>query len=227
MQPYLFPYIGYYQMIGAVDKFVVYDDVSFIKRGWINRNNILLNGERHLFTVPRINGGFGSLICENVVDDAAHWRPKFLRTIEHAYKKAPQYSLVFPLIHEIVANGPIEIGKLATNSLTMVADYIGLKTEIKESSIDYNNRHLKGEDRVLDICKLEGVDTYINSIGGIGLYSKERFKKEGIDLYFIKSLNVTYPQYDNEFVPSLSIIDVLMFNRQDEIAGLIEQYELI
>ena len=227
MQPYLFPYIGYFQLIGAVDKFVVYDDVDFISRGWINRNNILLHGERHRFTVPRANAKFHTLICDTLVNDNTHWRRKLLSMIEQSYRKAPQFSTAFPLIHEIISNGPVDIAGLAVRSLTHVSDYIGIKTEIKESSVDYNNRHLKGQDRVLDICIQEGATTYINTIGGMELYSKETFREKGIELHFIKSLDVTYRQFKNDFVPSLSIIDVLMFNRQDEIAGMLGQYELI
>lgn len=227
MQPYLFPYIGYFQLIGAVDKFVAYDDVTFIKQGWINRNNILLNGQRYLFTVPLVNASSNTLICDTLVSDKAGWRPKFLKTIEQAYKKAPQYPAVFPLIQDVVLNGPTEISKLAVRSLSLIADFIGLTTEIKDSSENYANRHLSAQDRVLDICKQEGAGVYINPIGGMELYSKEKFREEGLDLHFIKSLDVTYTQYNSHFVPGLSIIDVLMFNRQDEIAGMLGQYELI
>lgn len=227
MQPYLFPYIGYFQLVNAVEKFIAYDDVTFIKQGWINRNNILLNGKPFLFTVPLVNVSSHTLIRDTQICEKVNWRPKFLKTIEQAYKKAPQYSSAFPLIQEVVCNGPQEIVGLAVKSLNLISSYIGIDTEIKESAIDYNNQHLHAQERVLDICRQEKASEYVNPIGGIELYSKETFKGEGIDLYFIKSNEVQYPQFNDHFVSRLSIIDVLMFNTPDQIAGMLNQFELV
>jgi hypothetical protein len=227
MQPYIFPYIGYFQLINAVDKFVIYDDVTFIKQGWINRNSILLNGERHLFTVPLINVSSNIRICDTLIYDQKTWRAKFLKTIDQAYKKAPHFPSVYELVSEIVTTSSANMAALAFRSVKLILEYIGINTELKESSIDYGNRNLSAQERVIDICKREGANTYINSIGGMEIYSKNKFRDHGIDLHFIKTLDVTYRQYNGHFTPQLSIIDVLMFNNREEIAALLGQYELI
>jgi hypothetical protein len=227
MQPYLFPYIGYFQLIHAADKFVVYDDVTFIKQGWINRNNILLNGQKYLFTVPLVNASSNTLICDTQVSKLDIWGAKFLKTIEQAYRKAPHYAEVYPLLAEIVVPGRDNISTLITNSLRKISAYIGITTEIAETSRHYGNSELKAQERVLDICRKEGADSYVNPIGGIELYSKDRFREEGMDLYFIKTGVVQYAQFKEPFTPWLSIIDVLMFNRPEEALQLVRQYELV
>jgi hypothetical protein len=227
MQPYLFPYIGYFQLIYAVDKFVAYDDVAFIKQGWINRNNILLNNNRFLFTIPLVNASSYALICDTQVNYKMNWQPKFLKTIEQAYKKAPQFEAVYPLIVKIINKEHTYVSELAADSLIEVSNYLGISTAIQPSSKNYGNNDLKGQERVIDICKREGADHYINPIGGTELYSKEDFESNGIKLDFVKTLDITYPQFKDPFVPWLSIIDVLMFNSVEQTINLINRYELV
>ena len=86
---------------------------------------------------------------------------------------------------------------------------------------------LKGEDKVIDICRQLKANCYINAIGGQELYSKEMFAENGLILNFIKSKPMVYTQFKNQFVPSLSIIDVMMFNSPTEISMMLDNYELI
>jgi hypothetical protein len=227
MQPYLFPYIGYFQLINAVDKFVAYDDVTFIKQGWINRNNILVNGHPFLFTVPVKNISSYSLILETEVANEIDWRTKTLKTIEYSYRKSPYYHRVFQIIENTLASDDKYISRVAVNSIKAVASYLELHTEVKDSSTSYLNNTLNSQERVLDICKQELASQYINPIGGRELYSKNIFKARGIDLSFIKSKPIRYKQHRNDFIPNLSIIDVLMFNSPQEIKAMLQQYELI
>lgn len=227
MQPYIFPYIGYFQLINAVDKFIIYDDVNFINKGWINRNNILVGGQAHLFTIPLKDASQNKLINEVglLIDES--WRKKFLKTIQQSYQKAPNYQKVCVLIEEIVNLKSESIGELTLEALRKVCNYLDITTEIIPSSSIYNNKELKGPDRILDICKKEGASSYINPIGGIELYDKQQFADEGISLHFIKSKPVSYPQFKNAFVPWLSIIDIMMFNDVNEVGTLLKEYELI
>lgn len=229
MQPYLFPYFGYYQLIHSVDKFVVYDDVNFIKQGWINRNSILINGKPFLFTVPLKNQSSFLKINETLINENlfGSWAKKFLRSIEQNYRNAPFYNDIFPMITSIIEAKDLHISSLAVGSLKKVSDYIGIETVFEDSSSVYNNGHLSSQERVLDICRLENATHYINPIGGVDLYSKEDFSAKGIQLNFIQSSPIIYNQFNDPFVSHLSIIDMLMFNEKADIKKYINNYELI
>ncbi|MEO6721259.1 MAG: WbqC family protein [Ferruginibacter sp.] len=227
MQPYIFPYLGYFQLINAVNKFVIYDDVNFIKKGWINRNNILLNAQRDLFTIPLENVSQNRLINETHISREVKWKTKLLKSLELAYKKAPRYSEVSPIILETIVAEHTSISNMATMSIKAVLKYLDVSTEVVSTSSQYGNSMLKGQDRILDICKKEDADHYINLSGGMEIYSRDIFKKNGIALSFIKSLPICYKQFNNEFVSSLSIIDLLMFNPKDEVTFMLNQYELL
>lgn len=226
MQPYLFPYIGYYQLLNAADKFVFLDDVAFINRGWINRNNMLVNGRSNLFTVPLQNASQNKRINEIEVTDG-NWRGKLLRTIEMAYKKAPQFDKVFPIINDVFSSTERSIAALARQSIYHVIAYLGLSKEIVDSSNIYRNETLKGEARIINISKLENATHYINPIGGTELYDVKHFAEENIQLQFLKTRNFAYKQMNNEFVPHLSMIDVLMFNQRGTVREYLGQYDLI
>jgi WbqC-like protein family len=227
MQPYLFPYIGYFQLINAVDKFVVYDDVAFIKQGWINRNNILVNSHSFLFTVPVKNISSYSLILDTEVANGIDWQTKLLKTIKYSYQKAPYYQKVFQIIENVFTSDNQYISRVAINSIKEVIKYLEISTELQDSSTSYKNNTLSAQARVLDICQQELASQYINPIGGIELYSKNAFRNQGIELSFIDSKPIRYKQVKNNFIPNLSIIDILMFNSPEEVKAKLQQYELI
>jgi hypothetical protein len=227
MQPYFFPYIGYYQLISFVDKFVIYDDVNFINRGWINRNNLLINKRALLISIALKDSSQNKLIRDISIADDRNWRAKFLKTIEQAYKKAEHFNETFCILERVINEHVENISQLAYNSLRCVIDYLGLPSEIIRTSAIYNNSNLKAQERILDICKQENADHYINPIGGKEIYSKELFERTGVKLNFIKAKSVVYKQFDNEFIPNLSMIDVLMFNSKDEIKEMLNLYELV
>jgi len=216
MQPYIFPYIGYYQLIQSVDKFLAYDDVAFIKRGWINRNKIIVNAEEYLFSIPLKNASHNRKINEHYVsEDYEKWKMTFLKTIHTSYSKSKYFDEI-NLIIENTLNSSNNISDISIASLQNVCYYLEIKTSIDRSS-NINNITSNKAQRLMDICKAIGSDTYINSIGGQVLYSKDQFKNENIDLYF---LNCKKP------MNYISIIDVLMNNGKDTI-NLLNEYELI
>lgn len=229
MQPYLFPYVGYFQLLKSCDKFVFYDDVNYIKGGWINRNRILANGKEHLFAVPLSNISSFQLINKTEINEKqyASWYSKFLRTVEQNYKKAPYFNETFALITEVFERQHDYISELATNSIIAIATYLQLPVGLVKSSAIYENSHLKGSERVIDICKKEVASIYINPIGGKELYAAEDFARNGIHLKFLKPGNVIYKQFKNEFIQWLSIIDVMMFNPVDEINIMLDSFELM
>jgi hypothetical protein len=226
MQPYIFPYIGYFQLINSVDKFVIYDDVNYINKGWINRNQIIVNNKAFLFTVP-LKGASQNRLIRDIEVSGNGWKVKFLSTIEMAYKKAPQFIEIFPLIRGVLQSDAGYIGQLAYLSLAAVTRYLELHTIFEKTSAIYTNNNLKSQHRILDICLREGASQYINPIGGQEIYSSELFEKSEIKLNFLETNGVTYKQFGHEFIPNLSIIDVLMFNSKERIRGMLELYELL
>ena len=228
MQPYFFPYLGYFQLIHAVDKFIIYDDINFIKQGWINRNYILANGIKHLVSVPVKQISSNNQINKTFVSPfPIQWDLKLINLIFHAYKKAPFFEDVFPLVKSIVINKEeMNIGTLATKSIVVVMKYLELNTILIESSSIYQNDNLKKEERVIDICLKEKATQYINAIGGLDLYDRENFSAKGLALNFIKPSKVMYNQFQTEFISNLSIIDVMMFNSVDQIEKMLNNYEL-
>jgi len=227
MQPYIFPYIGYFQLIKAVDKFVIYDDVNFINRGWINRNRILVNGKDSLFTIPLKEASQNKLINEIEVNWDDAWKSKWLKTLEQSYKKAPYFQQVRPIIEQTLEQEKTIFSEIIVENLKLINAYLGITTEIISSSSIYQNTELKAQTRIVDICLKEKANHYINPIGGIELYQKEVFEEQGMQLNFIKSKSVQYPQLKNDFVPWLSIIDVLMFNSVEQIQTFLDSYELV
>lgn len=227
MQPYLFPYIGYFQLINAVDKFIVYDDVNYIKRGWINRNNILVGRSPSLLTLPLRQASQNKKIHEIAVTADEKEVRKLLKTISHNYKNAPYFEQTNELIEKIFAYSSISIADFNCNQLELICHYLGVTTQIQRTAKEYNNGDLKGEERILDICIREKADNYINPIGGTELYHRNLFEEKGIALRFLKPNLVEYEQFGNPFVPWLSIIDVLMFNGKERTKNMLNQFELI
>lgn len=227
MQPYFFPYLGYWQMYSAVDKFVILDDVNYIKKGYINSNSILIQGRASKFTIPLEKASQNKLINESKLVDDTSWKKQLLKKIELAYKKSSFFEEFFPLFREIVQYDETDLVKYLKNSFEKVSKYLGLNTEILLSSEIEKDNSLKAEERIIEICKRLNTDVYINAIGGRKLYDGEHFSQNRISLKFIKMGEYEYRQYSNPFVPNLSFIDVLFFNDKAAVKKLLENYELI
>jgi len=228
MQPYFFPYIGYWELINAVDKYVIYDDVNYINRGWINRNNILVNGEAKLINLQMNKASQNKLINEIDIKHNDIYNEKLLKTIKESYSKAPFIKNFFPLVESVINQDETNIAKYLAFSIREVCKYLNIETEILISSEIKKNTELKGQDKILEICHLLSADQYINAIGGKALYSNDDFDSQGIALKFLKTHDIRYKQIvENAFVPNLSIIDVMMFNEPERINVMLDNYELI
>lgn len=211
MQPYFFPYIGYFQLIASVDQFVLYDNIKYTKNGWINRNRMLQNGQDVIFSLPLKKDSDFQDVCQRTLSTEFN-REKLLNKFKGAYQKAPYFSQTFPLIEDIVQYENVNLFEYLYHSITKICKHLGINTTIRISSDIAIDHNLKSQDKVLAFCEFIGANTYVNAIGGLDLYSKEKFHEKNIDLKFIESKSFTYPQYNNIFIPRLSIIDVLMFN---------------
>jgi len=228
MQPYFMAYIGYYQLINSVDKFIIYDNIQYTKKGWINRNRILSNNTDYLITLPlKKDSDYLNIVDRELSESWVNDKNKMLNIIKSSYKKTPYFDDAYPLISDCINNSETNLFKYIYDSVLSIKNYLDINTEIiisSELNIDHN---LKSQDKVISLCLNQNADVYINSIGGVELYNKETFKTKGIELNFIKTNPIKYKQFRNEFVPWLSIIDVLMFNSKDTIKNYLNEYTLI
>jgi hypothetical protein len=224
MQPYLFPYIGYWQMIHAVDRFVILDDVNYIKRGFINRNTILVNQEKKLITMGLKGASQNKLINEIEVEGD---NSKILKTLSMSYKKAPFYNSVFEQLEMVLLNKQRNLALFVGDSLNIISGYLGIQVEYLYSSEISKDPNLKAQKKIIDIAKSVNAKQYINSIGGQDLYEKEEFDKVGIQLRFIETKLIPYVQGLSSFVPNLSIIDLMMHNDVDAVREMLDSYRLI
>lgn len=222
MQPYFFPYIGYFQLIAAVDLFIVYDNIKYTKKGWINRNRILYNGADEYITVPLKKDSDSLDVRDRQV--SADFNPqKLLARLTGAYGKAPYFNRVSALLEQTILHRQPNLFGYLHHNLIHTCRFLGIETEIRVSSTIAIDHHLKSQDKVLALCKEVGADVYINPIGGLELYEREVFARHDISLRFLKARPHSYRQLNNDFVPWLSIIDVLMFNPPEEVDRLLRE----
>lgn len=228
MQPYFLPYIGYFQLIKAVDVFVIYDNIEFTKKGWVNRNRILVNGKDSYFTLPlKKDSDYLNINQRELAESYPQDKVKITRKIAEVYKKAPHYKLIFPLIEKIFMFDNKNVFNFILNSLQTICKYLEIETQFVISSSIQIDHTLKSQEKVIAICQKLNIKNYINPIGGQELYDKDIFHKNGILLNFIKAESVWYKQFDNDFIAWLSIIDLLMFNSIEETKLLLNKYDLI
>lgn len=228
MQPYFFPYLGYFQLIIAVDKFIFYDDVNFIKKGWVNRNRIITNNLVNNINLGLIKASQNKKINEiSIITDDFN---KTLKTIQHSYSKAPFFKEVYTLIENyFLSLTPKNLLSEATaNSILKVCEYLGINRSFEFSSEKYpNTRGMERGDRLMAICHENKADKYINPLGGTELYKKEVFKDNKIELQFLKPKLETYQQWGGDFISGLSIIDVLMFNSKTDVKRMLNYFDLL
>ena len=225
MQPYFFPYLGYWQLVESADTFVIYDDGHYRPRGFINRNNILIDGQPHLITLSLIAKSYHKLINEIEIGENI---PKLIKTIIKTYGKSPFFNEVFPLISSIMEYPEKNLARFLGNSVMKISEYLELNTAFVYSSDFEKEMSLPVMEKVIVICKALGATRYVNAIGGQEFYDKAWFAERGVELFFIKTSFTEYKQFNRPFVPSLSIIDLMMFNSKEEVQRFIKNdYTLI
>ena len=224
MQPYWFPYLGYFQHCVSVDKFVFLTDANYKKKGWINRNRIIVDSREHMITVPLQKASQNNKIFEHKVLQDHRWKKSILATLRHSYHKAPFYSAAISVVEQALMSPAISISDYAIESIAAVFEYIQGRAPVFETSDKYNNADLIGENRIIDICLRAGADHYCNPISGCKLYDPASFRDRGLSLFFLEPSLKRYPQLSNKYIPSLSIIDALMMNSQSDMRELLNSY---
>ena len=218
MQPYFFPYIGYWQLVSSVDMFVIFDDVNFIRRGYVNRNSILLNGRSFRITLELIGASQNKAINEISVGDN---KSLLMKTIWHAYaKKAEYFEEAFPILEDLILHDDSNLSTYLTHGILGISRFLELNTTFVFSSDIAKPNGMNGQEKILNICKALGATTYINLPGGRALYDPEWFYKNGVSIEFIEPLNFSYSQLGSQFVRDLSIIDPLMFLGKERLTSL-------
>ena len=227
MQPYFVPYIGYFQLMSAVDKIVLLDDVNFINGGWINRNRIAVNGQPHWLTLPLAKASQNRLINEIEIVGDPLWKRKAMRTIGLSYRSAPFVEEVLPFLSNLLEEAGGSLSAFLCWHLGQVAEFLGIETKIEPTSAIYPKEGLSGQDRIIDICTREGAASYVNLSGGRDLYDARLFASAGIDLLFLQpNLQMLALRHSGDEGPSLSIIDLLMFNSPAAIRAATEMCSL-
>lgn len=227
MQPYFLPYIGYFQLIAAVDLFVIYDHIKYTKKGWINRNRFLLNGSDAMISLPLKRDSDSLDVVERELASDFD-RTKLLSQFAGAYRRAPHFAATFALLERVLHHGDDNLFRFIHHSVAALCAHLGIETEIRISSTLPFDNELKGQDKVLAICAAAGASRYINSIGGTELYMKQDFAARGMELQFLKPRPFEYPQFGQPFVPWLSIVDVLMFNPVEAVRACLDHnYDLV
>lgn len=250
MQPYFFPYIGYFQAIRAADKYILYNNLDFITEGWMNRNRIMIKGHNPAYIHVIVNAkSSNKKIFEIEVNCAKNWKKKLIKTLELNYKGSKYFDETFFFLKELILQDNKLLFEYNGNIIKKISEYLEIDTEIvyedeKYRSLEMELLHLDKGDysvfpdlfltrpvkkvaRVIQICKKENAKIFINAIGGRELYNKDEFLKYGIEIYFIETKEYKYNQFSQKFHSNLSIIDVLMHNGKENTIKLLNQYELI
>jgi hypothetical protein len=227
MQPYFLPYLGYFQLMSAVDKIALLDDANFINGGWINRNRIAVQGEPHWLTLPLAKASQNRLINEIEIVDDPLWKRKTIRMVELSYQSAPFAGQVLPLLSEMLREARGSLSTFLFYQLRCLADYIGISTQIERTSVRYPKGSLTGQRRILDICVREGASIYVNPPGGRSLYDAEMFASTGIELLFLDpNFSAVTLRHSGREGPCLSILDLLMFNPVAAVREATEMFRL-
>lgn len=228
MQPYLFPYYGYFQLIKSASSFVFYDNVQFIKGGWINRNRILMNGKEQLFTLPLIKASPNKSINQIEAKCDDFFRKKFNKTLEAAYGNAPFFKPVRELVMDTFSTNCNTISGISKSSIISTSEYLDLKVNFADFSVVGSNlMTMDRSDRLIEMTKKLGLNAYVNSANGEELYDRAYFSKREVSLHFLKPRGIEYNQFNKEFVPNLSIIDMIMFNSKDKVQDYLSRYNLL
>ena len=225
MQPYFFPYLGYFQLINCVDKFVMYDNIEFTKTGWIRRNRILNFDHDRYIIVPLKKASDFSHVCDLEIAETYDYK-KILRVIKGAYERSPYFNDTFQLLKDIIPPVNHHLFDYLLCVTKGLCAYLEIQTKFIISSSISINHSLKAQEKVIALCTALNADEYINPIGGKHLYDKSSFTKSGIELSFHRISDITYSQFKDPFIPNLSIIDVMMFNSKERIKELLNIYEL-
>ncbi|OBW58410.1 hypothetical protein A9986_05575 [Solibacillus silvestris] len=230
MQPYFFPYIGYFQLMNLCDEFIAFDTVQYIKKGWINRNRILHpEGNPTYVNVPIKKFKSNTLIKDILIDNTVDWKQTIINRLQQYYKTAPYKEEVLTFIENCLNGEFSHLSELNVHLLQETCNYLNINCRINSLSkchFEYE-KAAASDEWGLNICKALNAKTYINAPGGIVFFDKNKYWKENIDIKFINPTFNRYSQNSEAFISGLSILDVMMFNSVEDIQKMLLSYEEI
>jgi len=247
MQPYFFPYLGYFHVIVAVDEFVIIDQYEYSHKSWMSRNRILGNTKKGwVYIRPRLEkpSGRDYLIEEVNISKDSLWRKKLIKTLGQTYSKAPYFDEMYAFFKDLINFKPDTLSEFSFHAIFNIAQLLQIKTKISLNTPEFkilenelddylqsyqakNPNINKKQARVLEQCRRKNATHYVNTVAGNHLFSKEMMREFGVHLHFVSSRNIVYPQIvNNDFIPNLSIIDVLMHNGVEGTRKLLSKYDI-
>ncbi len=233
MQPYLFPYLGYFQLMEHVDTYVFCGDMQYMRQGWINRNRICIHKDQvHFFTFSVIKDNYRKNINQRHYANLKTDSEKLKRYLFQSYKKAVNFEEAYAVLEKVLEFPDDNVACFNMNANSVIARYLGIETEItctddiKDDAFLHMFHRSGREERVVQLCNYFHAETYVNAIGGTSLYHKDYFAKNGIELQFMQIGDIHYGQFGEGFISNLSIIDVMMHNKAGAIKPLLKKYQL-
>lgn len=214
MQPYFLPYMGYWQLIKSVDKFIIFDDVNFIKRGWIHKNFVSTNGQKQQINLCIEKASINRKIDEHRLSNEPKWRDRLFSQIRHSSTRKDLFDEYQEIIKSIIFRKDYKLNDYLHYSISRICELLEIKTQIIPSSSVYLNGHLKGQERILDICRKENASEYINLPGGRSFYHRKRFAEESIKLSFVETkdrfsiINDLLSKEKNQLINELNLITI-------------------
>jgi hypothetical protein len=223
MQPYFFPYLGYFQLIANSDIFVFFDDAQYIKRSFMNRNRILNSkGEVVWITLPVAYGNHTAGIMDRTYVLKGKEVKRIIRSIKNAYRNAPEFDEFIPEFEAIMSYAQPNVAEFNINLIKRVSNFMGLSPTFVRSSQISQTAGLWGQDRVIDMCRRLGATRYVNPFGGTALYDSASFRLHGVELEFLRPTIET--RLDR--FPYLSIIHTLLTVSYEGLAEQLRRYEV-
>lgn len=229
MQPYFFPYIGYYSLIDKADIFIVCDEVQYIRQGWMNRNRILnCNTEFHYICMPVIKAPQKTAIKDIRIDQQLQWKTKLRQDLTRYRNYGRYYKNAMEVIEACLAYETDSLTAFHVNSMKQVMAYVGIEGRIEVlSEMNLKLPEIKAADEWgLYVTKALGGKTYCNPPGGMNFYSSQKYTQNGVEILFVINKLAPYNQGRDYFVPGMSMIDAMMFISPSQILEHVKNYEV-
>ncbi len=231
MQPYFFPYLGYFGLIANTDRWIVFDPVQYIRKGWVNRNRVLKPGGGWKYvSIPVAKHSRDTLIKDMTVTEGEDHLDTLVRNLDHYRNiRAPHYNSVLEVLSECYTPVPNALAVFNAHILDVVCSYIGIPFHFEvysQMALEHEPAEGPG-DWSLNICNALGVRSYLNPPGGQEFFVPEKFTNAGVELVYHHQELPVYDQHSSLFEPGLSIIDVLMFNEPNVVRGMLDQFKLV
>jgi hypothetical protein len=227
MQPYFFPYLGHFDLLNMVDEWIVFDTAQYMRSHWMNRNRILHPaGGWEYITVPVRKHPTNTPGHQVEIAMAIDWRNRILRKLQHYRNKAPYYQDVMDFVEECFADVGPNLSETNIRILEKTRTRLGIKTPMRVlSRMDLRLEPVLGPgDWGFEISRLLGAREYVNPAGGAALFDRDQFEKHGIKLTIQNFSNIAYDCRPYRFEPGLSIIDVMMWNRPEQIKNYLDTW---